>query len=167
VTNRLTPHSATALPDPAIESGTRAAPYRLDEQIGFLLRRANQRHLAIFAAGMGASTNGDERDLTPMQWAVLAKLDEEGATSQNRLGRLAAMDGATVKGVVDRLIERGLIEARADPDDRRRRIAALSPAGTRMVKCACAAASAITEETLRPLSAVERTTLLNLLQKLT
>ncbi|MDZ4734807.1 MAG: MarR family transcriptional regulator [Rhodospirillaceae bacterium] len=101
-----------------------------------------------------------------MQWAVLAKLDEESATSQNRLGRLAAMDGATVKGVVDRLTERGLVETRADPDDRRHRVVALTVAGRRLVARSRAAASAITEETLSPLSATERSALLALLRKL-
>lgn len=166
MTNRLARHSATPPAEPAVESDMRTESYRLDEQIGFLLRRANQRHLAIFAAGIGASSNGDGRDLTPMQWAVLAKLDEEGATSQNRLGRLAAMDGATVKGVVDRLTERGLVDTRADPDDRRHRVVALTAAGRRLVARSRAAAAAITEETLRPLSAGERSALLALLRKL-
>jgi len=164
VTNRVARHSAPESVEPAIERDAHAAPYRLDEQIGFLLRRANQRHLAIFATGIGAS--GDGRELTPMQWAVLAKLDEESATSQNRLGRLAAMDGATVKGVVDRLTERGLVETRADPDDRRHRVVALTVAGRRLVARSRAAASAITEETLSPLSATERSALLALLRKL-
>ena len=165
MTTRLARHAAPPV-EPALEADARAAPYRLDEQIGFLLRRANQRHLAIFAAGMGTGANGDGRDLTPMQWAVLAKLDEEGATSQNRLGRLAAMDGATVKGVVDRLTERGLLETRADPGDRRHRVVALTAAGRRLVAQARSAAAAITEATLAPLAASERATLLALLRKL-
>src|SRR5919206_5288864 len=80
-----------------------AASYRLDDQVGFLLRRVTQRHVAIFAEHMG-------EDITPMRWAVLAKLHETGPSSQNRLGRSTAMDGATIKGVVDRLMNRGLIE---------------------------------------------------------
>ena len=38
--------------------------YHLQEQIGFVLRKANQRHLAIFSARIG--------DLTPPQFAALA-----------------------------------------------------------------------------------------------
>jgi DNA-binding MarR family transcriptional regulator len=164
VTNRLARHSAAAPAGPAIETDADATPYRLDDQIGFLLRRATQRHLAIFAAGMDA--NGDGRDLTPMQWAALAKLDERGATPQNRLGRLTAMDGATVKGVVDRLIERGLVDTSADPDDRRHRVVALTAAGRRLVTRSRSAAAAITEATLAPLAVSERATLLALLRKL-
>ena len=63
------------------------APYRLEDQIGFKLRLANQRHLEIFSSRMP--------DLTPRQFAVLAKLNDEGTLSQNHLGRLVAMDAVT------------------------------------------------------------------------
>lgn len=133
--------------------------YRLDSQVGFLLRRATQRHVAIFAARMGA-------ELTPTQWAALAKLREEGPTSQNLLGRNTAMDAATVKGVVDRLIARKLIEARGDPADARRRVVALTSEGQRLVDSLLAEAVAITEETLASLTPEERIQLVALLRKL-
>ena len=72
-----------------------AGEYRLQEQVGFILRKAHQRHVAIFAAHIG--------DLTPPQFAALAKLNDVGETSQNQLGALIAMDAATIKGVIDRL----------------------------------------------------------------
>jgi hypothetical protein len=53
----------------------------------------------IFAKEIGIN-------LTPTQWAALAKLTETGPCSQNQLGRLAAMDVATIKGVIDRLTAR-------------------------------------------------------------
>ena len=70
--------------------------YRLEDQVGFYLRRAGQRHAAIFAEYM-------TDDLTPTQWAALVKLAEFVSLSQNLLGRETAMDAATIKGVVDRL----------------------------------------------------------------
>jgi DNA-binding MarR family transcriptional regulator len=136
-----------------------APGYRLDEQVGFLLRRAAQRHVAIFAARMG-------EDITPTQWAALAKLHELGPTSQNLLGRNTAMDGATIKGVVDRLIARRLIETGADPGDARRRVVALTDAGRRLVQRSLAAAVAASEETLAPLDTAERAALLALLRRL-
>ena len=51
-------------------------------------------------------------DLTPTQWAALAKLRELGDCSQNHLGRLTAMDAATIKEVVDRLTVRGFTTVR-------------------------------------------------------
>ena len=71
------------------------ARYTLEEQIGFKLRLANQKHLEIF--------NRQMPDITPTQFAVLAKLRDEICISQNHLGRLVGMDAATTKGVVDRL----------------------------------------------------------------
>lgn len=135
-------------------------PYILDDQIGFILRQVSQRHAAIFAAGIG------EQDLTATQWAVLAKLLERGPCSQNRLGRRTAMDAATIKGVVDRLGKRGLIETRPDPEDGRRLEVALSPAGQALAERMVPNALRITEETLAPLDEAERTTLIALLRRL-
>jgi DNA-binding MarR family transcriptional regulator len=133
--------------------------YILDEQVGFLLRQVNQRHTTIFAEHM---IDG----LTPTQWAALAKLDERGPLSQNHLGRLTAMDAATIKGVVDRLSARGLTTAQPDPEDGRKLNIALTDEGRAVVARATEIAFAITEETLSPLSATERQTLLRLLEKL-
>jgi DNA-binding MarR family transcriptional regulator len=146
---------------PARKAGRAAsrARYRLDDQVGFLLRRVSQRHVTIFARHM-------EKDVTPTRWAALAKLYEEGPTTQNRLGRLTAMDAATIKGVVDRLTKRHLIETRADPDDGRRRVVALSETGQALVERSLAHAAAITRRTLAPLNAQEQASLLALLRKL-
>ena len=92
--------------------------YILDEQIGFILRQVWQRHATIFAREIGIN-------LTPTQWAALAKLTETGPCSQNLLGRLTAMDVATIKGVIDRLTARGLTETSADPEDGRRLLVSL------------------------------------------
>ncbi len=73
-----------------------AGRYVLDEQIGFLLRVAMQRHTSIFTSRM-------IEGLTQTQFAALAKLYEVGPCSQNHLGRLIFLDAATIKGVVDRL----------------------------------------------------------------
>src|SRR5437588_7771531 len=139
--------------------GPDTKPYLLDEQVGFLLRQASQRHTAIFAARM-------MDDLTPTQWAALARLNERGPCSQNLLGRFTAMDAATVKGVVDRLVSRGLAETRSDPQDSRRLTIGLTEAGRGVVGRAIRAAQDITAETLAPLSASERRLIVKLLGKL-
>ena len=94
--------------------------YILDDQIGYLLRLANQRHSVIFQNLM---THG----LTPTQFATLIRVAEAGKVSQNQLGRTAAMDIATIKGVVDRLKAKGFLETSPDPQDRRRVHAGLAP----------------------------------------
>ena len=133
--------------------------YVLEEQIGFILRQVWQRHAAIFAAGIGAN-------LTPTQWAALAKLAETGPCSQNQLGRLTAMDVATIKGVIDRLTARGLTETSADPQDGRRLKVSLTRTGRELAEKVASNALAITRETLAPLEANERELLTALLNKL-
>jgi len=133
--------------------------YALDEQVGFALRLAHQRHTAIFAARMIG-------DLTPRQFATLARLHAQGPLSQNHLGRLTAMDVATIKGVADRLVARGLVAAAPDPADARRRVLALTDAGRALIEAALPVAAGITAETLAPLDANECATLLALLAKL-
>src|SRR6201990_142696 len=133
--------------------------YILDEQIGFILRQVWQRHAAIFAREIGVG-------LTSPQWAVLSKLAETGPCSQNQLGRLAAMDVATIKGVIDRLTARGLTETSADPEDGRRLLVSLPRTGQQLAEKAAPNALAISRETLAPLDARERETLVGLLNKL-
>lgn len=135
-----------------------AAGYRLDEQVGYLLRRAQQRHLAIFSALLP--------DLTPTQFATLAKLYETGPLSQNELGRQASMDAATIKGVVDRLRKRGLIITRRDDRDQRRIYLSLSAEGERQYAAAAARAAEITRRTVADLSDAEHAQLIGLLKKL-
>ena len=132
--------------------------YQLDGQVGFVLRKAHQRHVSIFAANMG--------DLTPPQFAALAKLHEIGETSQNQLGSLIAMDAATVKGVIDRLKARGLVELSRHDVDKRRLLVSLTPQGRETVERLIPLAETITAETLAPLSRKEATTLLKLLSRI-
>ena len=133
-------------------------PYRLEDQIGFKLRLANQRHLEIFAAEMP--------DLTPPQFAVMAKLAAEGTLSQNHLGRLVAMDAATTKGVVDRLLRKGFVETLPSSTDRRRLEISLTGAGRDYLARVLPVATRISERTARNLSARDLDRLLALLDKL-
>ena len=133
--------------------------YQLDDQVGYLLWLANQRHAAIFQAHGVA-------DLTPTQFSALIRLAEHGKCSQNQLGRLAAMDIATIKGVVDRLKQKALVQTEPSTEDRRRSLISLSPAGQALIAELKAAGHAITAATLEPLSAAEQRTFLKLLRKL-
>ncbi|MBV9558545.1 MAG: MarR family transcriptional regulator [Pseudolabrys sp.] len=133
--------------------------YVLDEQIGFLLRVAMQRHTAIFMSRM-------IEQLTQTQFAAMSKLHEVGPCSQNHLGRLIYLDAATIKGVVGRLSLRGFVTVVDDPNDKRRRAIALTDRGRRVTEAAIKVAAEITEETLRPLSADERRAVARLLKRL-
>lgn len=141
-----------------LAGGKSADAYDLSEQVGFILRKANQRHLAIFASRIS--------DLTPPQFAALAKLYEVGATSQNQLGQLVAMDAATIKGVIDRLKARDLVMLEPHGRDRRRLVVSLSDEGRSLIETLLPEALEVSEETLAPLTPRETATFLRLLTKL-
>ncbi len=134
--------------------------YILDEQVGFLLRLAYQRHIALFAERM---TGG----LTPTQFSTLFRL--RAATepiSQNALGRLVGMDAATTKGVVARLLARELIHVEKDGQDRRRYTLNITMKGRRLLEDVLPDVEAITEATLSPLTSSEQADFLRLLKRL-
>ena len=145
----------TALP------AARPDAYVLEDQVGHLLRRAHQRATAIFMASLG-----ERFDLTPTQYAALVKLRDEGEASQNRLGRLIAIDPATIQGVIRRLEERRLIERAADEGDRRRPKLRVTSEGAALVDAAIAYGAEVTRETLAPLAPAERARFLALLRQL-
>src|SRR5690606_26446049 len=121
--------------------------YVLEDQVGHLIRRAHQRHTALFLAMIGDS------QVTTTQYAALVKLHEMGELSQNHLGRLTAMDPATIQGVIRRLTSRKLISHRPDKNDNRRRCLSLTPAGRALaakLMAIGAPASNTTLERLRP-----------------
>ncbi|MBK8441548.1 MAG: MarR family transcriptional regulator [Rhodobacter sp.] len=138
--------------------GMTRAPYVLDDQIGYILRRVTQRHLAIFAQAIP--------DVTTTQFAVLMRLAELGPQSQNALGRETAMDAATIKGVVDRLARQGLVATTPDTADRRRLTVALTEAGAALVARLTDTALGVSDQTLAPLTSDERARLITLLSRL-
>src|SRR5260370_987346 len=104
-----------------------ARAYRIEEQIGYLLRRAHQSASAIFQVTVG------DPNITPTQYSSMVKLNEYTELSQNLLGRLVGMDKATMQGVVRRLKERRLVDSRPDPGDARRTLLSLTTEGQRLV----------------------------------
>lgn len=154
----MTASDPAAVEAPDNEQAEASSGYRLQEQVGFLLRKAQQRHVAIFGAHIG--------DLTPPQFAALAKLGDVGETSQNQLGVMVTMDAATIKGVVDRLKSRGLVDICKDDGDRRRVMVALTAEGRATLESLLPSAREITRETLAPLSAKDARQLVKLLGRI-
>ena len=133
--------------------------YKLEKQIGYLLRLAYQRHSVIFQ-------HHTLLDLTPTQFSALVRINEEQSCSQNLLGRKISVDVATIKGVVDRLYKRGLIDLKPDPEDKRRTLITLKPKTKNMMKELYAVGEKISDETLHQLSASEQERLIQLLTKI-
>ena len=136
-----------------------AENYVLEDQVGFILRQVSQRHTTIFVEEINDG-------LTATQFSALVKLNEVGECSQNLLGRHAAMDAATIKGVTDRLKKRGLVDTVPDLGDKRRLLLTLTKTGKNVAARAASRATKVTERTLAPLTGSQRNTLINLLNKL-
>jgi len=134
--------------------------YRLEDQVGFLLRRAYQR----------ASSNLIDRigphDLTAPQFATLARLYERGPLSQNLLGRLVAMEPANIRDVVLRLKKRRLVTTRRDPDDGRLIVVGLTASGLSLVEQLLPIEIECTAKTLAKLDTNEKRILYDLLGRL-
>jgi len=105
-------------------------------------------------------------NLTPQQFAVLARLGETARVSQNELGRQTAMDQSTINGVVQRLLKRGLIAKQKCESDKRMILLKLTDAGRYALGLAMPAAREISDRTLSPLKPVEQQKLLDLLQRI-
>jgi len=141
-------------------SSPASRPYRIEEQVGYLLRRAHQRASSIFQVTIG------DPNITPTQYSSMVKLHEYTELSQNHLGRLVGMDKATMQGVVRRLKDRRLVDSRPDPGDARRTLLSLTTGGQNIVNKLLMNGPAVSRETLKPLSAVEQRQLLDLLSKI-
>ncbi|MGL4441056.1 MAG: MarR family winged helix-turn-helix transcriptional regulator [Bosea sp. (in: a-proteobacteria)] len=137
-----------------------ATSYVLEHQVGFLLRKAQQRATEHFNAVMGGF------GVTPTQFAVMAKLDDLGPTSQNQLGRLVAMDPASIFSVVGRLAKRGWVSQSSDVLDGRLVIVALTSAGSEAARDMRAIAGEVSSATLEPLTHDEARAFLSLIVKL-
>jgi DNA-binding MarR family transcriptional regulator len=104
--------------------------------------------------------------LTPTQFTALFKAVELGKVTQNLLGRLTAMDPATVQGVVRRLTTRGLLVRAHDPMDRRTAVLTPTMEGVALIARAVSCAQRSHDAALAPLDAPERAQLMALLRKL-
>ncbi len=129
--------------------------------IGYLIRKVYQKNQAIWQAMC------PDPQITSIQTATLTVLDHLGPCSLTELGRAAAMDPATTRGVVERLHQRGMISLMDDSADKRKVIVRLEQPGFRFLAAIAPIMPRITDATLRPLNIAERLALEFLLLKLT
>lgn len=66
--------------------------------------------------------------MTRAQWAVLVRLDRSEGLKQCELADILDLQPITLTRLLDRLCDNGLIERRADPNDRRAKRLFLTPA---------------------------------------
>ncbi|MBO1329150.1 MarR family winged helix-turn-helix transcriptional regulator [Acetobacter suratthaniensis] len=137
-----------------------ASDYALEKQIGHLLRRAYQRHTAIFQKEI------PDIDLTSVQFAVMTAIRKLGNAPIVQISHETAVDHATLRDVVSRLKKRGLVQIVQDKADRRQRLVSITPEGKALIDATIPVAKKVTELTLAPLDACERIAALHILGKL-
>jgi DNA-binding MarR family transcriptional regulator len=98
-------------------------------------------------------------------YALLATLDELGPASQADLSRRIMIDRSDMVATVNELGEQGLVERTPDATDRRRNVVTITSAGRRQLRKLDRLVSAAQDQLLAPLSADERTHLVELLTR--
>lgn len=131
------------------------------------------RRLPSWLAGQLASTaTGLVADalasvhLRRQHFTVLSSLAERGAASQAALGRRLLIDRSDMHALLTELERDGLVARVRDPQDGRRILVELTPAGARALKRLDARIDGAQQALVAPLSAAERRELERLLTKL-
>jgi DNA-binding MarR family transcriptional regulator len=130
---------------------------------GHLIRRLQQAAVSIFMAEVGEAG----QDLTPVQFGALVVTKQYPGLDQATLAGLIAYDRTTIGGVVDRLVQKGLVLRVVNGQDRRARELRLTEAGERLLDAAMPHVERVQKIILSGLDSIEQEQFLALLKKVT
>lgn len=130
---------------------------------GHLIRRLNQISMAVFAEGMVEN----DADITPVQYAALTTIRETPGIGQAELAGAIAYDKATIGGVVDRLVTKGLILRQKSKTDGRARTLVISREGEALLDRIKPIVRALQDTILSGLDHEEKVQMISLLKKTT
>jgi DNA-binding MarR family transcriptional regulator len=137
-------------------------PSRIGDRATWLISRVYGRSRGLLNAGFAASGAG----LRSYHYRLLAALEEWGPVGQADLGRSTSLDRSDVVAVLGELERLGLVERTVNPNNRRRNIVSITPAGRKQLRDFDHVVDEIQERVLAPLSQDERHELTKLLRKL-
>jgi DNA-binding MarR family transcriptional regulator len=101
--------------------------------------------------------------LTTPQFRMIMQLQRQDGVTQSHLANLLAVGKVSTSGLIDRLEQSGWIERRPDPNDRRSNLIYLTDKARDIEKRMVDTGKDLTRQTLKNLSAKERSTLIDLL----
>lgn len=130
----------------------------LNEYIGFLFRRSQQAHVAVWSTEVSTET-------TSIQFGVLNALAREPGSSQRAIGDALDLDRTTIGEVAARLEQRGLIVRKRDDADRRRNVLDLTETGRAELALLLPRSRRVDQLLTRNLSAEDREHLRSLLNR--
>jgi DNA-binding MarR family transcriptional regulator len=103
--------------------------------------------------------------LEPRQFAILRWVAQDEGRSQQALGDALGIAPSRMVALIDELEERGLVERRTNPSDRRARALHVTTDGRRLLATAMERALAHEAQLCAPLTLDERQALVELLQR--
>ena len=106
-------------------------------------------------------------DLSMWGYVVLNALDRSPVRTQTALAEAIGADKTRIIGTLDELQQRGYIERRPDPDDRRVRLLEITPAGGAVKNAVQSDIQRGEERWLAELTAEERKVFIRVLERLT
>jgi len=116
--------SRKSIPKPVTETDAEGVDYDiLPELLGFHLRRAQ---IAVFSQ-FGRAIARDR--VTPGQFGVLILIGANDGLTQSALAKAVGVERSTMVATIDTLEERGLVQRRPSPVDRRSYALALTTEG--------------------------------------
>ncbi len=127
---------------------------------GFLLKDVSRLYLRNF------ERHSSVLGLTLAQCKVLGHLQRNEGISQTRLAELTDTDPMTLGRLLDRMQAEGLVERRADPDDKRAHCLHLQSAALPVLESIWQLADRARAESLTGLSAADRAQLMKLMQRI-
>lgn len=132
----------------------------LRTRAGFLVRRLNQIHYALFAEECKT------HNMTPVQFGILTALSLNPWLDQRSIGMELGLDRTTTADVLQRLEEKSLITRRTSPTDRRSRQSMITEEGFRAMKSLHEGMSNAQRRLLEPLTPRNQELFLKLLTTL-
>jgi DNA-binding MarR family transcriptional regulator len=150
---------STIAPDHKLRPNLRI-PNELLRSDGFLLAKLG------FVMKARALAEFERAGYDAYHYSLLALLDEGARETQATIADVLGVDRSQLVGILDALENRGLVERRRDPHDRRRHVVSLTPAGRRELVKLRAVIAGVEDEFFAPLDPASREALHDALLRL-
>lgn len=136
-----------------------AALSQLEAHLGYWLRYVSNHVSAAFARKV------ESEGVTVSEWVVLRTLIDAAPCAPRLVAERTGLHKAPISRLLDRLVQRDLVQRKADPEDARAQIISLTPKGRMLVPRLAAMADANDAEYFAHLSSTDRNHLMRILRR--